>query len=54
MLFRSCIEYSSIENFHKDLALARIDAQIERLMDQKISMLNQAVTNTDSTNFDLI
>jgi hypothetical protein len=48
------VEYSSIEKFHKDLALARIDAKIERLMEEKASMLDKAVTDNDLPNFDLI
>jgi hypothetical protein len=48
------IEFSSIEKFHKDLALARIDAKIERLMEQKASMLDKAVTDNNLPNFDLM
>ena len=48
------IEHNLLDGFHKDLTLARIDAQIERLMEQKSSMLDKAVTDNDSPNFDLI
>jgi hypothetical protein len=34
------IDHSKIEFFHKDLEIARIDAQIERLLDRKTAILD--------------
>jgi hypothetical protein len=54
MAIDGVIEHSSIEAFHKDLQLAKIDANIEKLLDAKAKMLDSAITNIDSPNFDLI
>ena len=48
------IECNFIENFHKDLTLARIDAKIERLMEDKVKLLDASFTDPDLPNFDLI
>ena len=34
------MDYSKMESFHKDLEIARIDAQIDRLLDRKTSILD--------------
>jgi hypothetical protein len=34
------MDYSKMESFHKDLEIARIDAQIDRLLDKKTSILD--------------
>ena len=48
------VEHNLLQNFHKDLALARINAKIERLMEEKASMLDKAITDNDLPNFDSI
>jgi len=34
------MDYSKMESFHKDLEIARIDAQIDRLLDRKTLILD--------------
>jgi hypothetical protein len=48
------IKNDTINAFHKDLQLARIDAKIERLMEDKVKLLDASFTDPDLPNFDLI
>ena len=49
------VHYTSFDSFIKDFHIVKLDAKIERLMDQKTKFLDDLVTDSDiinSANFD--
>lgn len=53
MAIEGSILYTEMQSFIRDFSAIKLDAKIERLMEQKAALLDSFITE-NSTNFDLI